>query len=179
MGRRPVGTSSSVEQVYKLIASLEVQPKRCSRVRFDPKKGSAGSFQETWIYAHSLKRRTCGFARSRIAVCARTDCPAPTPFKVKACKTFKDKASCQAPRCTWAAPTDPSKKGKCKTAPSRRLRRALMMAAAKAAIGNYKPQEKPQENPPGVETFVMNGEAGVLLPNEKGVTLWRRRASTC
>lgn len=34
---------------------------------------------------------------------------------------------------------------------------------------HYRPQENPQENPPGVETFVMNGEAGVLLPNAKGL----------
>lgn len=43
--------------------------------------------------------------------------PAPTPAKEKACKTFKDEGSCLAPRCSWAAPTDPGKKGKCKTAP--------------------------------------------------------------
>ena len=45
--------------------------------------------------------------------------PAPTPAKEKACSTFKDEASCQAPRCSWAAPTDASKKGKCKTAPTK------------------------------------------------------------
>ena len=27
----------------------------------------------------------------------------------------------------------------------------------------YTPQENPQENPPGVETFVMNGEAAVVV----------------
>jgi hypothetical protein len=43
------------------------------------------------------------------------------------------------------------------------------MAAAKAAIMHHTPQENPQENPPGVETFVMNGEAGVLLPNASGL----------
>jgi hypothetical protein len=43
------------------------------------------------------------------------------------------------------------------------------MAAAKAAIMHYTPQKTPQENPPGVETLVINGEAGVLLPNEKGL----------
>ena len=32
----------------------------------------------------------------------------------------------------------------------------------------YTPQENPQVNPPGVETFVVNGEAGVL-PNAKGL----------
>jgi hypothetical protein len=44
---------------------------------------------------------------------------------------------------------------------------SFLMAAAKAAIMHYTAQENPQENPPGVETFVMNGEAGVLLPNAK------------
>ncbi len=34
---------------------------------------------------------------------------------------------------------------------------------------NHWPQAKPQENPPGVETFVINGEAGVLFPNAKGL----------
>lgn len=43
------------------------------------------------------------------------------------------------------------------------------MAAAKAAIMRYTPQEKPQVNPPGVDTFVMNGEAAVVLPNAKGL----------
>ena len=33
----------------------------------------------------------------------------------------------------------------------------------------HTPQENPQENPPGIETFVVNGEAAVLLPNEKGL----------
>ncbi len=38
------------------------------------------------------------------------------------------------------------------------------MAAAGAAIMPYMPQEKPQVNPPGVETLAMNGEA--LLPKD-------------
>jgi len=39
-----------------------------------------------------------------------------------------------------------------------------MMAAAQAAI---MPQpHTPQEKPQGVETLVMNGDAGVPLPNE-------------
>ncbi len=38
------------------------------------------------------------------------------------------------------------------------------MAAAKAAILLYTPQEKPQLKPLGVETFAMNGMAGAL-PN--------------
>ena len=46
---------------------------------------------------------------------------------------------------------------------------SFLMAAAKAAIMLYTPQENPQENPPGIETFVVNGEAVVLLPNEKGL----------
>ncbi len=56
------------------------------------------------------------FAAVSLPALAQT-APAPTPAKEKACKTFKDEASCQAPRCSWAAPTDTGKKGKCKTAP--------------------------------------------------------------
>ena len=43
------------------------------------------------------------------------------------------------------------------------------MAAAKVAIMPHTPQANPQENPPGVETFAVNGEAVALLPNEKGL----------
>jgi hypothetical protein len=55
-------------------------------------------------------------AAGSLPVLAQT-APAPTPVKEKACKKFKDEASCAAPRCSWTAPTEPSKKGKCKTAP--------------------------------------------------------------